>query len=202
MVLALLSKRDITGFDVCCPMDHDGKLGGEDAIRELLDGISFDKNFGRLEHLILMIDADDDPVAKFSKMQSVLQKTQPISNSGLRYPVPTAVDTFVSVAGAPSVAITLLPGGGRAGAMESLCWQAGVTDHQELVKCINEFGNCVGISGWLPQKQDKFKLRCLITGANQTNPDLPTTQLWNEVPELVPVDSAVFDALASFLKSI
>jgi hypothetical protein len=202
MITALLSKHDIAGIDVFSPFDHNGTLGGEDAIRQLLDGIAADRNFGRLERLVLLVDADEDPGGKLTKMQNILRSTQPVTSAGLRYPVPTALDTFVGATGVPSIAVSLLPGGGQLGAMESLCWQAGSAPNNRLIECITAFGDCVGIADWSPQKRDKFKLRCLITSACAVNPDLPTTNLWTEVPELVPLDSPVFDPLVAFIRAI
>lgn len=204
MIGSLLSTRAIPDIDVLCPASMGGMLEGEDAIRQLLDAIAGSSGFGRLERLVLLVDSDDNPQEKLKKMQDVLRATTPLNIAGSsgRYPVPDAVGIFANEASMPSVAISLLPSDGQVGAMESLCWQAGSALRQDLSACIVEFGNCVGVGQWLPQKQDKFKLRCLISSACSVNPDLPTTKLWEKAPDLVPLNSPVFDPLAAFLQSI
>lgn len=204
MIGSLLSKRIIPDIDVLCPASMGGMLEGEDAIIQLLDAVAGSRGFSRLERLVLLVDSDDNPQEKFQKMQAVLRATTPLKIGGslIRYPVPEALGTFANETSTPSVAISLLPSDGQVGAMESLCWQAGSAARQDISACISEFGDCIGIGQWLPQKQDKFKLRCLISSACSVNPDLPTTKLWEKVPDLVPLDSPVFDPLAAFLQSI
>jgi hypothetical protein len=204
MIGSLLSDRVIPDIDVLCPSSMGGMLEGEDAIKQLLDAIAGARGFSRLERLVLLVDSDDSPQEKFKKMQDVLRATTSLNIDGgsVRYPVPDALGIFANAPSMPSVAISLLPSNDQVGAMESLCWQAGSALRQDLSACIAEFGDCVGIGKWLPQKQDKFKLRCLISSACVVNPDLPTTKLWEKVPDLVPLNSPVFDPLTAFLKGI
>jgi hypothetical protein len=197
----LLANRDITGFDVICPWDMEQGLEGEDAIRQLLDALPVNRNFVKLKKILIVVDSDDDPVAKFGKFVSVLNNTRPFSGN-CRYPVPNAPNELASVAGSPQVAIMLLPSSTSCGAMETLCWDAAIPNHKSIQACIEAFASCVGADKWAPQKLAKFKLRSLISTQYQSNPDLPTTKLWDKAPDIVRLDSAAFTPLSDYLASL
>ncbi|MBF0098403.1 MAG: hypothetical protein HQM04_15235 [Magnetococcales bacterium] len=160
-----------------------------------------------LRQLLILVDADANPQEQFNKIQASIRLAEPFTLDGVRtpYPIPAQPDQFAQGQDIPSIAISLLPGKEAQGAMESLCWQAGVAGRGELQACIEAFGNCVGFTVWPPQKQDKLRLRCLITALNKTNPDLPTTRLWDEENiklALVPLNSPIFSPLVELLKTV
>ena len=197
----LLNNRNIIGFDVLCPWDMEKGLEGEDAIRHLLDAIVISRNFEKLQKILIVIDSDDNPDDKFKKFQAVLSKTKPFSD-GNRYPIPNNPNEFSPAGGGLQVAIQLLPTPQATGAMETLCWNAAIAHCQSVQSCIDEFANCVGAHNWSPQKLAKFKLRSLISTQHQSNPDLPTTYLWEQAPTIVPLESNIFDPLAEFLANL
>ncbi len=197
----LLTNRNISGIDVICPWDMENGLEGEDAIKQLLNAIVIHKNFLRLKKILIVVDSDDDPRSRFEKFKTVLSKTNPFSGNR-KYPVPNNADEFASAEGSPQVAIKLLPTSNASGAMETLCWDAAILNYQSIQPCIEAFSKCVGADKWLPQKLAKFKLRSLISTQYPTNPDLPTTRLWEKAPEIVPLESKSFDQLAVYLSNL
>lgn len=196
----LLATRAIFDFDVRCPWEMQKGLEGEDGIVELLKAITMDRNFNLLKLILIFVDADDNPTLRFSKFQDALRNGAPTGHPP--YPVPNAPGVIAISTNAPATVIQLLPEHNSPGAMETLCWNAGKQKNNVIETCVNQFASCIGANEWLPQKYDKFRLRSLISANAPKNPDLPITYLWDEMPKLVPLESAVFDQLANFLVQI
>lgn len=189
----LLLTRGLTGFDVWCPENG----GGEDNIIHVLNGVIADPNFPRLEKILIVVDSDENGIDKLSKFQQIIRNCNTIDGDN-RYPVPTALCEFASNPNVPSIAIKVLPTQDN-GAMESLCWEAGLEGKVDLVNCIDAFVECCNFQDWTPQKIAKLKLRLLISAQFSQNPDLPTTRLWDVAPEIVPLQASVFDDIVQYL---
>ncbi len=198
----LLKERNVQGFDVFCPKNADKTLGGEDAIKHLLKALPLSKDFYKIEKIIIVTDADCDSSQKFNKFQQLLNNTDKISGTNDKYPVPTAPYEFATSASNLSVAVMTLPLYESTGAMESICLAAAMPIFPVEMECINNFVSCISAHQWSPQKLAKLKLRSLISTQYKKNPDLPTTYLWIEAPEIVPLESEVFDPLIEYLKQV
>ena len=204
---AFLPQRGLDHFDVFAPWEMGNRLEGKDAIPNLLDAIQTQRTFWSLpvEKVVVLVDSDEDPAAAFAQTQAALRKIAPAldnAKQALDWPIPAAPDTPASTAGMPDVVIRLMPDSQHSGAFETLCWEAGISANPNHAACIQAFADCVDTSAWLPQKQSKFLLRALVSASAPKNPDLPTTKLWEKMPNLVPVNSTVFDSLAAFLAAI
>lgn len=198
----LMKNRNIQGFDVFCPWDMGKKHEGEDSIIHLLNALPMNRNFFKVEKIIIVIDADNNSDEKFNKFKSIVTKTKEFSGTNEKYPVPNAPNLLAPSPKGLSVAILTLPYSESEGAMETLCFRAAITKFPEVKNCINIFANCAGVEEWSPQKRDKFKLRSFISMKCQKNPDLPTTYLWDDNPDIVPLDADVFNSLADYLRVV
>jgi uncharacterized protein DUF3226 len=199
---ALLKNRGINDFEVNSPWDMGNNEEGEDAIKILLDLLPVHPNFENVKKIIIVVDSDNDPIEKFRKFQAIIQNTNVFSGKSEKYPVPTSLKNFASANNCPDVAVVLLPDSNTNGAMETLCLQAAIPNYPKISTCIDNFVNCINANEWSPQKNSKLKLRTLISSQYPKNPDLPTTRLWEVAPDIVPLNSPIFDNLANFLAGI
>ncbi|SFF12905.1 DUF3226 domain-containing protein [Nitrosomonas sp. Nm166] len=198
----LLQKRNIQGFDIFYPGDSDSNLEGEDAIKQFLDALPIIRNFNVIEKIIIVVDADNDSNKKFEKFKRILTETKEHPTGNERYPVPNCLNSLSTSKNGLSVAIVTLPYDESTGAMETLCWRAAMSKFSEFEDCINTFVDCAGVKSWSPQKRDKFKLRSYISIKCEKNPDIPVTNLWKHNPNIVPLESEVFNPLVNYLEKI
>jgi hypothetical protein len=107
--------------------------------------------FESLTHLLITRDADDDAAAAFASIQSAT------SAAGL--PVPREVSATVTTNDLHVTAL-VLPGEGRPGMLESLCWES--LQARPETGCINTLIECAQIP-WHDGRQDKRRAHAYLS---------------------------------------
>lgn len=116
------------------------------------------------------------------------------------YPVPTVQNR--KAAGYPSITIMMVPGKGKVGALETLCFEAASRNRQEAAACVDQFARCARTNQWDPQKRAKMNLRSLLTSIHRPNPDIGFGKIWKDAPDLIPIGDAAFTPIANILRRI
>ena len=109
-------------------------FGGTTELRQFLAALVAEPEFGeRVERLGVVRDAEDDAAGAFDSVQNSLR------NAGL--PVPQRPEGQTR-GHHPEVSVLILPGGGRAGMLETLVCESFAGDN--IDSCIDDFFDCVG----------------------------------------------------------
>ena len=111
-------------------------FGGIRELRAFLAALAVEPEFdGRVERLGIVRDAETNADGAFESVQNSLRY------AGL--PVPTRPEELTQ-GRHPAVSVLILPGGGRAGMLETLVCESFADDPVD--RCIDEFFECVGNS--------------------------------------------------------
>ena len=109
-------------------------FGGVSELREFLAALAAEPDFDdRVERLGIVRDSETDADGAFESVQNSLR------NAGL--PAPERPEDFTQ-GRHPAVSVLILPGGGRAGMLETLVCESFAGDPVD--RCIDEFFDCVG----------------------------------------------------------
>lgn len=107
-------------------------VGGKAKFPKKLVALQRDRDFGGVEALAVVRDADENAASAFQSATGLLQR------SGL--PVPREMGTFTEGDGL-RVGIYVMPGGQESGMLEDLCLQT-VADHP-VATCVDEYVACL-----------------------------------------------------------
>lgn len=163
-------------------------LGGKAEIRTYLGVLAKEAGFvGKARSLGVVRDADEDPKAAFSSVQSALKE------AGL--PVPK--EPLQPEGEWPCVRAMILPSPGRRGILEDLCL-ASVKDDKAM-RCVKAYFDCLK-NEKLAQPKDLSKARVRVFLASREEP-------WKRVGEAAkakvwPWDSEVFSELKTFVLDV
>jgi hypothetical protein len=168
--------------------------GGRDGFTSRLKALKLVRGFNQVTDLIVIADNDDDPAAKFTLVCDLIRQAE-----GFAIPHHAAQMT----AGKPRVGIYMLPGAGTPGQLETLCIQSCETAWPERAACLNSFVACNGhIALWEQGKQEKMKMRSLISSICSSDPYTSLPHAWSRAENIIPLAHACFDGLAAFLSAI
>ncbi len=106
-------------------------FGGVDELRSFLKAFVKIPDFGTVENIGIVRDAEKDEEAAFRSVRSSL------ANAALRMPTEAGTPS----ARGPNVRVLILPGGGEAGMLETLLCRTFV--NEKVNRCIDEFFECV-----------------------------------------------------------
>ena len=86
------------------------------------------------------------------------------------------------------------------GQLETLCLRAVSDAWPKQFQCAEKYAECVEIESWSMGKQEKAKLRALISHICKEDPNTSLAHLWHGRRELViPLDHDCFTPIADFL---
>ena len=135
-------------------------LRGKDNLRLFLAGLSAMDGFENVRRMGIIRDADKSEESAFQSVLSALK------NAGL--PVPHEPNAPAEANGRPSVTALILPGGGRAGELETLLCESFKDD--PVNQCVDEFFECVERLNGAVEQPEKARVRAYI--AAQTDPNV------------------------------
>jgi hypothetical protein len=94
----------------------------------------------------------------------------------------------------------MMPAENEPGQLETLCLRAIRDAWPQQFQCAEKYAECAGIGDWNPGKQERAKLRALVSHICKKDPNSSLTHLWHDGRELViPLNNACFDVIARFL---
>jgi hypothetical protein len=164
-----------------------------------LDALPAIPNFQSLKGILIAADNDSDPSATFADVQRAIRATADMS-PGVRYEAP---QNPLSKAGSnPAIVIMMVPWIAIPGALESLCLRSAIAKRPQLSQPVDDFAQACGVNannGWPIVKEQKMRLRALISAAHRDNPYISPAWVWREGTDLVPLSDGSFDQIANFL---
>ena len=177
---AFLLHESISGVQV-------QNFGGNPELGPFVRNLSRQSDFGEIVRSIGIIrDAETDAGSAFQSAQQALRSAE--------LPVPD--NPGATASGQPSTSIFILPGGDRAGMLETLLTESirGSAEND----CIDEFFRCLETSGWIPKRPDKARAQAFL--ATQESPGVSVgvaaqRKYWE-------LDHPAFDDLRRYLRSL
>jgi len=190
----LIRTRSLPGFSVVFPSDkpEQGIPGGVDGFAGRLRALRAERDFSKIEGLLVVADNDSRPEASFTRVQ------QQLTEAG-GYPVPTQPLEVARGESGPWVVVMMLPWIGQPGNLETLCVKAMRGAWPEAAVCLEEFCRCTSTSRWDLSKQSKMRLRAMISAVCESDPNTSLVYAWNRPQNLIPLNDAVFDEIAAYL---
>lgn len=136
--------------------------GGRNRMAGTLPSLPKAPNFAAVEALAVVRDAEESEDSTFQSVCGALENAQ--------LPVPGAVLTTASAPHQPRVTVMVLPGGGEAGSLETLCMKA--LQAQPAWQCVDQFLECLagrGISHSTTARRGKAAVHAFL--ASRCQPD-------------------------------
>jgi hypothetical protein len=162
-------------------------IGGKNQLRQNLKVLAMSPGFSRVISLGVVRDADTDPKAAFQSVCDALQATD----------LPTPERPLLPVGEKPRVAVLILPGVDREGALEDICLDAVAQDPAML--CVEQYLQCLQQEGLsLPDNMSKAKVQVFLASRRKAGLRL------GEAAEkgYWPWDAKAFDWVKDFLQQI
>jgi hypothetical protein len=181
--------------NVACPKKEDGGGSGKSAMFNRLIGLQAE--FGRISHVALAIDSDDNPAQAFTDACDELRKAN-AANPAKPYPVPVTAN--VATAGSPRTSVVLVPGATQKGCLDTLLLPSFEQRYAGgTVGCVDDFCNCVRDPKRGEMRDSKLRLRALIAASWPKNPGISLSFLLEE--KNCPIDLAhhSFDPIRNIL---
>ena len=205
LVRAMITEGRAPIMDVRFMGDNIGHSGGIDALKEYLIALRGLSGFRRVRSLGILVDNDDNPELAFEKVRhQILEVNNTEDFGGIislpKLPFEKSGECLISVL------VILLPGNNEFGCLETLLCRAVNDLRTKEAECIEKLLECAGLvgrnNGWSQSKLDKARIRIAIAILHKRNPALTLTRLWENRPDLVPVNHPAFDELSHMLFEI
>jgi hypothetical protein len=193
-----LLKATGKNVNVACPKKENGGGAGKSGMFNRLIGLQAE--FGRISHVVLVIDSDDDPDQAFADGCEGFKKAN-AANPAKLYPVPIVANA--PTAGSPRTSVVLVPGVGQKGCLDSLLIPSFEQRYAGAkVDCVNDFCNCVRDPQRGETRDSKVRLRTLIAASWPKNPGISLSFLLEE--KNCPIDLAhpSFDPIRNILHGL
>lgn len=187
LINALLQHHQISGIRARCPQH------GFSAIEPFLRGLETQSAWQELSGLLLVADANGDPLGRFEETARILTKF------GL--PVTQAFQLEHGGQRNTGRAVYLMPGPGRPGCLEDLLLDAIHRKSPNLIRCVDGFESCVQLSGaWNANDRAKMRVHSLMAACCEEEPATALSRVWHKRGNPIPIESPVFDELVSWLR--
>jgi hypothetical protein len=191
----LIEKRQIARFYVTFPNQASlSDPGGRDGFTRRLKALKLFSDFDKVTDLVVVSDNDDDPPGKFARVRELIGDA-----GGFSIPVRPGE----MVAGTPRVGVFMLPGTNVHGQLETLCLESCTGRWPAVAACVDRFVDCnPHVQTWSHNNQERMRMRALISSICGSDPYTGLPYAWSRAEDLIPLDHACFDPLATFLKSV
>ena len=164
--------------------------GGRGGYEKRLRSLRLQPGFEEVTGIIVASDNDANPSASFKDVRKHIHEAE--------FPAPN--HPLIATKGKPGVAVIMLPKTNAPGQLETLCLESVQTAWPKEFKCAEAYGECTGITSWPQGKQERARLRALISHICKKDPNSSLTHLWSDGRELVvPLTHHCFTPLADFL---
>lgn len=164
-------------------------IGGKTKLRSELKALVRTRGFANVKALGIARDADQDAQSAF---QSVVDAVRDVDSFSLCIPE----EPLKLVGERPSIAVVILPGNNRPGALEDLCLEAVADDSATI--CLNEYFKCLEKQNIriAPERMGKAKTHAFL--ASREKPDLR----FGEAAEADywPFEAKAFESIKTFLR--
>jgi hypothetical protein len=133
--------RAIPQFHVHCAEDL-SDMPGKSRFSESLARIRNLSGFSNLTSIVLAVDSDTNARSSFDEVATMVRNVRAPEphEPPVMYPVPTVQNR--KVAGSPSITIMMIPGKGKVGALETLCFEAASRNIPASATCVAQFARC------------------------------------------------------------
>ena len=186
----LIKARGLPDFYVTHPFDKIHP-GGRQGYAARLRALRLQPDFDQVAGVLVVSDNDRDPRASFAEVRSL------VHDAG--FTAPNRPSTVA--AGTPSVIIMMLPAPDQEGQLETICLEAIKSTWPRQFECAEQYAECAGIATWGIAKQERAKLRALISHICKKDPNTSLSHLWHDGREIVvPLDSESFDPVVESLR--
>lgn len=186
---ALIEVRQLPDFHIFDTTDKSGK-GGNSKFGRRLDALQVESDlFPRLDHILVVTDADDDAAVQFKLV------ADQIASAGLARPSKPLVRT----AGRPSINLMVVPPGADAGDLETLCEPSARDADRLLGSEADAFCALVSKGKWPARRLTKMWLRASIS-ARSGDPFIPLGKAIAD-KTAVPLTHRCFDPVAAVLET-
>ncbi len=189
----LIQSRHLPEFDIFCPGKPYTEGGAVEGYDDMLTVFTTGDGFQNLAGILIQGDNDDDPGARFTRIQEKVRNAD-------GYAVPNAPLQVAKVEGRPALVVMMFPWTDEIGSLETLCLPSAEGAHPEIKKCVDEHINCINTADWPIQKQHKLRLRCMIASVCRTDPYTSLVHAWSRPENLIPLNDSCFDRLSDFLR--
>lgn len=196
---ALIRHRRLPEFCI----RHTGELnsagsGGIDQFGPLLRGVVAYEGFPNVTDILVAADADETPEQNFAKVRDQIAAARPETVPPVHFSIPSA--PLERKGDRPTVTVLMIPWAGVKGNLESLCLSAAQDTAAASARCVDQFADCTGASGW-PEvgKLGKMKLRSLLAAKHKRDPFIGLGNVWVQNEDLIPLGHASFDKIADVL---
>jgi hypothetical protein len=185
----LIGARGLPDFYVTHPRQEIDP-GGRGGFTSRLRSLRLQPGFEQVTGIIVVSDNDADPNGSFGVVRSLIHDAE--------FKTPNHPARFI--AGRPAVAVLMVPAENENGQLETLCLQA-IRDAWPIqFGCADTYAACAGIADWTVSKQEKAKVRALISHICRQDPNTSLSYLWHgNREEVIPLSHHCFNRLADFL---
>ena len=195
----LITHYNLPKFEICSVNFVLGENhGGDTRFTEALDELPSIPGFERVERVLIVADNDLAPDDAFNRVVKSINATADILGPpASRFSAPPAPRQIIGES--PKVAVLMMPATGINGSLSTICWTAANNAAGSNSACVDEFAQCTGANAWPITKLAKMKLRALISGTHQKQPDLSVAYVWSKGTNIVPLSDPVFYDVRDFL---
>jgi hypothetical protein len=151
------------------------------------------RGFANVTDVLVISDNDDSPATKFQEVAELIEAAP-------RYTAPKT--PRVAAGRDPRVTIFMLPTDNTPGQLETLCLESCFSRWPEMTLCLNAFITCnPHLAGWDQGKQEKMKMRTMISSICSSDPNTSLTHAWSRTDDIIPLGHNCFDDLSDFLQT-
>lgn len=188
----LIRKRQLPDFQVQFPLREEDGTGGWTKYGRFLRDQKVNEGFRQnVKAIIITADNDDDPPGRFQEI------SRQIRQAG--YNAPNQPLELSRAQGQPDLVVMMLPTDGASGCLEHSLLRAAYSKWN-IENAIDNYIGQTPANRWLPNKQAKARMQCLIATTCMQNPNTPLSFLWDRAEDYhIPVDHGSFNDLANFL---
>jgi hypothetical protein len=191
----LIKSRNLGNFEYRIPDQEKKQCWGKDGFNTRLLALVTESGILQRASVIIVADNDSDPATAFKDIQ------KQIASAGLK-PPDAVQNTTVATEDFPALSVLMIPSAAEKGCLENLLLTAGAEKYKDQLKCVDDFVGCVQAANWEVSDLAKLKMRCLLSAIYETNPCISlTVALQKNGADLFPLDNAIFQPIADFLKS-
>lgn len=186
----LCANRGVAGYQF-------ENFGGIGNLENWLVGLTGLSGFDRLRLLFVVADCDESPADRMREVGRALKKA--------KLPRPNNAFELANPPNQPAVMVILLPftppGTPNHGCVETLLLQSARAHLAKYAGCADAYCECVESNRWqLTSHVDKLRLRVLLSGAHENDPNLGLLYAIAPEKNLIPLGHECFSALAEILR--
>lgn len=187
----LCAANGIAGYQI----ENFGGIGNLESWLSGLPGLS---GYSRLRLIIVVADNDDHPDERFTEVRKAIKKA--------KLPTPQNAFELRKEQNKPAMLVVMLPFTPPAtpnrGCLETLLLESASANLQQYMPCVDQFCTCVNSEAWAQRSHvDKLRLRILLSGASEDDPNLGLQYALNPDNNLIPLDHQSFDGLVAVLRN-